>query len=79
MDTHAFCISCYKEHTRDGHSDTVCSQLKIFIPANWDYKCSPKHLDQRAFKSQNLILVSCSGAEGGSTVQASGLTEVEIN
>lgn len=27
---------CYREPTRDGHSDTLCSQLKVFIPASLD-------------------------------------------
>ena len=61
---------CYGEPTRDDHSTTFLSQLKVLIPAGWDYTqgfgspWNPQHLDQGDFKGEKCILLSSSAAEG---------------
>ena len=73
----------YREATRDNHSDTVHSQLKVFLPAETTLsysgpKCSRKHLNQETFKGKIYLLASQFVATGGGFVQDISLMEAKL-
>lgn len=55
---------CYGEPTRDDHSDTVCRQLRVFVPASWTTlrhsgpNCSTECQSTGFLKTKNHILAS---------------------
>lgn len=63
---------CYRKPTRDDHTDTVYSQLKVFTPAGWycpkvfgDPSVALSIYTKELFKSKNHLLVSLSVPAGG--------------
>lgn len=67
-------LTCHMTFTREDHSDTMYSQLKVFIPADWDHtqvfmdqgmvREHPEHVFFFFFQGKNFTLASCSELQG---------------